>query len=207
MSLSPVTMTAVRPAFTAKQNQAPPQVLPANVSAEALQTPQPKYLQPYKPGFFARAGAVFVGLKETTKGAIAGMLYGTAVGAPAAAAAMLVAKTAKEGLKNTKLGKLILGTAVVGGTLAGAFVGKKKVSDSLKGAGTGFLYGAAGGTAAAATGMIINSLGKGNMGKGVLAAAIVVNTIIGAFVGKLRGNQKTGEVYDMFGRAKWSTGK
>jgi hypothetical protein len=232
MSLAPVTFQSKPISF---KNGGQQVQVPANLTArdlvagnatflqgkkEVVQQPQTQpvdkfaaqsSVQPYKPNWKARIAAGFVSFTETTKGAISGLLYGTAVGAPAAIMASILTRGG-EAAKNTRLGKIIFGTAVVAGTLAGGFVGKQKVSDSIKGAGVGLLYGATGGAAATGTAMVMNSLAKNGkklpMGKGVFAAAAIMNTLIGAYIGKLHGNKRAGDMHDMWGdRVGWTMGR
>jgi hypothetical protein len=206
MSLGPVTFQAVRPTFKANPQGGQASVVPASIPVEQLQTQQPQYMKPFKPGLGARIVAFFASLGQTIKGAFSGFLYGTAVGGTAALAAK-IASHGKDGLSKTSLGKVILGASVLGGTLAGAFIGKQKVSDSIKGAGVGLMYGAAGGVTGTIAALTMKALNKGSMGKGIFAAATISSTLLGAYIGKLHGNKATGDVYDAFGRSKWSTGK
>lgn len=216
MSLSPVTFRSAAVPFRAQENKAPGNATnPGTQQAQNMQNLEVKpgtYIhEAYKPGLIAKVRAFFTNLAETTKGAVVGMFYGIAAGGPAAVAAALLTK-GSTAVKSTKLGKVILAAAAIGGTLVGALAGKSKTSDSIKGAGVGFLYGAAGGAASALTVGAMNMAKKGKLAatpawKAALISAVAVNTVIGAWVGKLIANGKIGKIYDQHGRSKWSTGK
>lgn len=206
MSLNSVTFQAARPTFRANNpGGTSPNVVPQNIPLADLQTAQPQYLKPFKPGLIARVRAFFTNLAETTKGAVAGMFYGAAAGVPAAAVGAFMVKGGAA-VKATKLGKFVLAAGALGGLLTGALVGKKTASESIKGAGVGVLYGAAAGAAASLTAIALKSKGAGPVAKGALIAATVINTIIGAWVGKLVANGKVGKIYDQHGRSRWSAG-
>lgn len=210
MSLSPTTIQTIRPAFRANDVGGQSKVVPQGANLQNFQTQQQPYLpanqqsglQPFKPGFFARAGAGLVSLGHTTKGAFVGMFYGAFVGGAAGVGAMLLKGAAK-----TKLFKGVLAAGTLAGLAVGTLAGKKTFTEHIKGAGVGAMYGAAGGTVAALTATTMKAINKGHVGKGALAAAVVTTTLIGAFIGKLYGNKASGDVYDAFGRAKWSVGK
>ena len=210
MSLSPVTIQTFKPNFTAR-----PQGQDAAANLQSL-THQPgnyqpaqssQGMQPFKPGFIARVRAFFTGLKETTKGAVVGMFYGAAAGVGAMLAVALKGKGASA-LKGFKMAKLVMAASTAAGLLVGAFAGKKQVSESIKGAGIGTLYGAAGGI-----GATVATLGfqkfkpAGPIAKAAMIGAVAVNTVIGAYVGKLIANGKIGKIYDQHGRNNWSIGK
>lgn len=196
MSLRPIGLSVAKPTFRA--NEGGQTVVPNNVRAADLETPQPKYMPAYKPGFVARVRAFFRRLTETVKGSFVGLCYGVTAGAPAAAATALMLNGEKA-VKNTQIGKVVLASSVIASTLAGAFVGKKGMGESIKGAGVGLLYGLAAGIPATLVAVALKGKGAATAAKAVLIAATAVSTIIGAYVGKLIANGKVANIYMQHG--------
>lgn len=205
MSLRPVGLQAAKPTFRANEG-GPMSVVPKQVPLAELQTPQPQYMPAYKPGFIAKVRAFFAKLTETVKGSVVGLCYGVTAGAPAAAATAIMLSGGKA-VKGTQIGKVVMASSAIAGTLAGAFVGKKGVGESLKGAGVGFLYGAAAGIPAALAAMALKAKGAAPAAKAVLITATAVSTLIGAFVGKLIANGKVANIYMQHGAVNNLVGK
>lgn len=206
MSLSPVTFQAMKPTFKAQPQGGNQGVIPAGVSLADLQTKQPQYMQTYKPGFIAKVRAFFTKIGEVSKGAIVGLCYGAAAGLPAAGVAGFMAKSG-QAVSATQLGKFVFGAAALGGLLSGAFVGKQKVSESIKGAGVGLAYGAAAGIPAAIAAIALKGKGAAPAAKGALIAAAAMTTVIGAWVGKLIANGKVANIYMQHGAVNNIVGK
>lgn len=205
MSLSPVTIQTVKPTFRAQGDKQ--QIVPANVNPAELTVQPTQYMKPFKPGLIARVRAFFTGLTETVKGAVVGLFYGAAAGGAAAGVAAFMTKggtAAATAVKSMPLLKNVFIASTAGGLLIGALAGKKGPSEAIKGAGIGAMYGAAAGLPAALAAIALKGKGAGPVAKGVLIAATVVNTVIGAWVGKLVANGKIGRIYDQHGRSNWS---
>lgn len=170
------------------------------IQDQLIQNPTP-YMPKYKPGIIPRIRAYFTNLTEIVKGSVSGMLYGISAGIPAAGAAMLlVGKGASGAISRTKLGEGVLLASTMGGLLSGAFAGQKKsIVDTVKSGGVGLLYGAAAGIPSAIVAAALAKSKGANVAKAVFVTATAVNTIIGAYVGKLIANGKRANIYMQHG--------
>lgn len=170
------------------------------IQDQLIQNPTP-YMNKYKPGIIPRVRAYFTNLTEIVKGSVSGMLYGVSAGIPAAGAAMLlVGKGASSALSRTKIGEGVLLASTLGGLLSGAFAGQKKnLVDTIKSGGVGLLYGASAGIPSAIVAAALAKSKGGNVAKAVFITATAVNTIIGAYVGKLIANGKRANIYMQHG--------
>lgn len=179
-------------------------IAPATNNLQNLEAGEVKYVKPFKPGFIARVRALVTNVTETIKGSIVGLSYGVAAGIPAAGAAAYMASKAAAGqaLKSTQIGKFVLAAGAAGGLIAGALVGKKGAWDTLRGAAVGLIYGISASIPAALVAIALKNKGATTAAKGVLIAATAVNTILGAWIGKLIANGKVGTILFQHGLGK-----